>query len=72
MGRFRGDLGGVHLGDARALRQAGGPLEQDGGRRAVVVNLANWTDGAKVSLEAHDPESTDLVVDLEIDTTTHH
>ena len=46
--------------------------EQNARPRGVVVNLANWTDGAKVSLEPHDPESTELVVDLETDTTTHH
>ena len=31
---------------------------------------SSWTDAAKTSLEPHDPESTDLVVDLETD--THH
>jgi hypothetical protein len=46
--------------------------EQNDRPRGVVVNLASWSDGAKVSLEAHDPESTELVVDLETDTTTHH
>jgi hypothetical protein len=33
-----------------------------------VVNLASWTDADKVSLEPHEPESTELVVDLETDT----
>ena len=42
--------------------------EQNDRRRGVVVNLATWTDAAKTSLEPHDPESTDLVVDLETDT----
>ena len=41
--------------------------EQNDRRRGVVVNLASWTDAAKTSLEPHDPESTDLVVDLETD-----
>jgi hypothetical protein len=36
--------------------------------RGVVVNLASWTDETKASLEPHEPESTDLVVDLETDT----
>ena len=40
--------------------------------RGVVVNLASWTDEAKVSLEPHEPEATELVVDFETDTTTHH
>ena len=44
--------------------------EQNDRRRGVVVNLASWTDESKASLEPHDPESTDLVVDLETD--THH
>jgi len=44
--------------------------EQDDGLRGVVVNLASWTDETKASLEPHEPESTDLVVDLETD--THH
>ena len=36
--------------------------------RGVVVNLASWTDADKASLEPHEPEATDLVVDLETDT----
>ena len=44
--------------------------EQNDRRRGVVVNLASWTDADKVSLQPHEPESTDLVVDLETD--THH
>jgi hypothetical protein len=40
--------------------------EQDAGRRAVVVNLADWVDGAdKNSLEPHSPEVTELVIDLD-------
>jgi hypothetical protein len=42
--------------------------EQNDRRRGVVVNLASWTDADKVSLQPHEPESTDLVVDLETDT----
>ena len=41
--------------------------EQNDRRRGVVVNLASWADAAKTSLEPHEPESTDLVVDLETD-----
>jgi len=42
--------------------------EQDGGRQAVVVNLANWDDRAeKNSLEPHPPEVTEVVIDLEAD-----
>ena len=42
--------------------------EQDGGRQAVVVNLADWNDkAAKNSLEPHPPEVTELVIDLEAD-----
>jgi hypothetical protein len=42
--------------------------EQDGGRRAVVVNLADWADKTeKNSLEPHSPEVTELVIDLEVD-----
>jgi hypothetical protein len=42
--------------------------EQNDRQRGVVVNLASWTDETKASLEPHDPEATDLVVDLETDT----
>jgi hypothetical protein len=42
--------------------------EQDSGRRAVVVNLADWDDKAeKNTLEPHPPEVTELVIDLEAD-----
>jgi len=41
---------------------------RDGGRQAVVVNLADWNDrAAKNSLEPHPPEVTELVIDLEAD-----
>jgi hypothetical protein len=40
--------------------------EQSDGRVGVVVNLANWTDAGAGSLQPHEPESTDLVIDLEI------
>ena len=42
--------------------------EQNDRQRGVVVNLASWADETKASLEPHEPESTDLVVDLETDT----
>lgn len=42
--------------------------QQDGGRQAVVVNLADWNDRAvKNSLAPHPPEVTDLVIALEAD-----
>ena len=44
--------------------------EHNDRRRGVVVNLASWTDESKASLEPHEPESTELVIDLETD--THH
>ena len=45
--------------------------KQDGGRQAVVVNLADWNDRAvKNSLEPHPPEVTELVIDLKAD--LHH
>ena len=42
--------------------------ERDGGRQAVVVNLADWNDRTvKNGLEPHPPEVTELVIDLEAD-----
>jgi hypothetical protein len=42
--------------------------EQNGGRRrGVVVNIADWTDTKASSLQPHEPESTELVVDFETD-----
>ena len=42
--------------------------DQDGGRQAVVVNLADWNDKrVKNSLEPHPPEVTKLVINLEAD-----
>jgi len=43
------------------------PVEEDlfERQRGVVVNLANWTNTAASSLQPHDPELTELVVDLE-------
>jgi len=42
--------------------------ERDGGRQAVVVNLADWNDVTmKNSLEPHPPEVTELVIKLESD-----
>jgi hypothetical protein len=43
--------------------------EQNDGR-GIVVNLASWADETKASLEPHEPEPTELVVDLKTD--THH
>jgi hypothetical protein len=36
-------------------------------RRGVVVNVASWTNANAEALRPHEPESTDLVVDLETD-----
>ena len=41
--------------------------EQDGGVRAVVVNLASWADKTEGNLEPHTPKATDLVIDLKPD-----
>ena len=53
--------------DSEGLNIVEPVVEQNDGRRGVVVNLASWTDETKASLEPHEPESTDLVVDLETD-----
>ena len=37
------------------------------GRLGVVVNLASWTNFAAESLQPHQPEPTETVVDLEAD-----
>jgi len=54
--------------DSEGLNIVEPVVEQNDGRRGVVVNLASWTDETKASLEPHEPESTELVVDLESDT----
>lgn len=41
--------------------------EQTDGRLGVVVNLASWADQSAGSLQPHEPEPTELVVDLETD-----
>jgi hypothetical protein len=41
--------------------------EQSDGRLGVVVNLASWTDQAATSLQAHEPEPTEVVVELKPD-----
>jgi hypothetical protein len=41
--------------------------EQSDGPRGVVVSIASWADVSTASLEPHPPESTELVIDLEID-----
>jgi len=40
------------------------------GLLGVVVNLAEWTDGSRAGLRPHEPEATDLMIDL--DTETRH
>jgi hypothetical protein len=44
------------------------PEQNDG--RGIVVNLASWADESKASLEPHEPEPREVVVDLKAD--THH
>ena len=45
------------------------PVEagQVDGRLGVVVNLASWTDGRAESLQPHQPEPTETVIDLAAD-----
>jgi hypothetical protein len=45
------------------------PVDEAGndGRLGVVVNLASWTDAKGESLQPHQPEPTETVVDLEGD-----
>ena len=45
------------------------PAEPDQGRHrmGVVVNIADWTDVGSPSLVPHEPEITDLFVDLKAD-----
>lgn len=42
------------------------PIEpaETGREAGVVVNLASWADSNRTSLELHDPEVTDVVVEL--------
>ena len=40
------------------------------GLLGVVVNLAEWTDASRAGLRPHEPEATDLMIDL--DTETRH
>lgn len=40
------------------------PLE---GRAAQVVNVANWADSEMDRLAPHEPEPTDVIVELELD-----
>jgi hypothetical protein len=42
--------------------------EQKDGKLGVVVNLASWADRNASSLQPHEPEPTERVVDLDIDT----
>ncbi len=42
--------------------------EQTDGRLGVVVNLASWSDANAASLQPHEPEPTELLIDLEADT----
>jgi len=38
--------------------------EQDDGRMAVVINLADWADTSATSLKPHSPKPRDMVVSL--------
>jgi hypothetical protein len=40
------------------------PRSNSGVQTATVVNLANWTDESATSLAPHEPEATDLIVEL--------
>jgi hypothetical protein len=44
------------------------PEQQSSRGRGVVVNLANWIDANAASLVPHEPEWTELVVELETNT----
>ncbi len=41
--------------------------QNDGRLGGVVINLASWTDEKAQSLQPHEPEPTELVIDLEIE-----
>lgn len=41
--------------------------EKKSAARGVVVNVASWADARADALQPHDPEPTDLLVDLETD-----
>jgi len=45
------------------------PVEADDGdgRVGVVINLARWTDQSADALQPHEPEPTELMVDLRTD-----
>jgi hypothetical protein len=45
------------------------PIERDnsGAEVAAVVNLATWTDDSATSLSPHEPQTTEVVVELEPD-----
>jgi hypothetical protein len=39
-------------------------LDEDGGETGQVVKLASWNDPDRTSLAAHEPELTDVVIEL--------
>jgi hypothetical protein len=41
------------------------PVEAEARRLGVVVTLANWADAHTATLQPHEPQSTELTVDLE-------
>lgn len=43
------------------------PVEAEARRVGVVVTLANWADGPTATLQPHQPQSTELTVDLDSD-----
>jgi hypothetical protein len=40
-------------------------VDEDEGHLGVVVNLASWSEANSQNLQAHEPELTDLTVDLD-------
>lgn len=40
------------------------PRSNSGVQTATVVNVANWTDDSATSLAPHEPEATDVIVEL--------
>jgi hypothetical protein len=60
-------LSKFHVLDRKGLNIVEPTAEPTGGRIQVarVVNVANWSDANTADLAAHEPESTDAIVELE-------
>ena len=52
------DGSGLHIVEPAA------PADEDGAETGQVVKLASWNDEDRTSLAAHEPELTDVVVEL--------